>query len=84
MKVIALKGHRYGDWKEVGTEYELNNRANRRLFKALGWVAELPPVPPVEKTQNTYLTAVVTADKEEKTKTTVKRTYNRRNLTAGK
>jgi len=44
MNVVALKKHRHGsDIKEIGDKYEIKSKSVERLYRALGWVTEVPP-----------------------------------------
>lgn len=44
MNVVTLKKHRYRDeLKHVGDKYEINSKSIVVLYRALGWVTEVPP-----------------------------------------
>lgn len=44
MNVVTLKKHRHrNEVKEVGDKYEINSKSVERLYRALGWVTEVPP-----------------------------------------
>jgi hypothetical protein len=91
MNVITLKQHRYrGQLKKVGQEYDCVGRMFRKVARALGWVAVVPPVSPipekpivVQEVVNKIIAGEkILAAEEAKETTKPKRTYRRRNLTA--
>jgi hypothetical protein len=90
MNVITLKQHRYkGKLKAIGQEYDCADRMFRKVARALGWVAIVPPVVPlfeqplvVQEVVNKIISGEKILAAEPKETVKPKRTYRRRNLTA--